>query len=178
MGVFIIFCVIVTAISLPTFILYMCFHRGDKNKGNYPQPRKHKQYDQWTEDWVYNANARQNNRYEYSDPAKEPKWTYNERARMWVDAEQMEQERHKQAYEENRRRWQAYEEAEAEKERAIERERRAQREEQRFIDELHRERDSIILTDEEQNLAKQIKIDRSMPSFEEWKAEQQKKNAR
>lgn len=167
--------IIVGVAALIIWIAKKIWYAGNNSAHLKDKPKVH---DQWTEDWVHNASARQNNRYEYSDPVKEPKWTYNERARMWVDAEQMEQERHKQAYEENRRRWQAYEEAEAEKERAIERERQAQREEQRFIDELHRERDSIILTDEEQNLAKQIKIDRSMPSFEEWKAEQQKKNVR
>lgn len=165
--------IIVSIAALIVWIAKKIWYAGSNNTS---PKKKSKVHDQWTEDWVYNASARQNNRYEYSDPVKEPKWTYNERARMWVDAEQMEQERHKQAYEENRRRWQAYEEGEAERERAIERERQTQREEQRFIDELHRERDSIILTDEEQNLAKQIRVDRSMPSFEEWKAE--KKNKR
>lgn len=175
MGLFITFCVIVTAIALPTFILYLCFHKIEKSENKYSIEKKPKQHDQWTEDWVYNANARQNNRYEYSDPIKEPKWTYNERARMWVDEEQLEEERHRQAYEENRRRWKAYEEEEAERERTREQERQLERENAQLIEELHKERKRIILTEEEKELSKKIKVQRSKLSFEEWKEEQRKK---
>lgn len=126
-----------------------------------------KQHDQWTGDWVTDANARQNNRYEYMDPEKPTKYTYNERARMWVDEEQLEQERHRKAYEENRKRWQEYEEEEIRRERERE---EARREEQR-IQAIMDQRKHIVLTPEEQELAKQIRIERKGPTFEEWKAE-------
>lgn len=116
-------------------------------------------------DWLKKAVKRQQNRYEYTDPIKPKQWAYNENARMWVDAEQLEQERHQQAYEENRRKWQAYEAKEAAKE-------EEQRRVQRVIDEIKK---PVCLTEEEKELAKQIHIDRSQPTFEEWKAEQKRK---
>lgn len=133
------------------------------------QERKAKktQHDQWTGDWVTDANARQNNRYEYMDPVKPTQYTYNEKARMWVDQEQLEQERHRKAYEENRKRWQEYEADLARRERERE---EARREEQR-IQAIMDQRKHIVLTPEEQELAKQIRIVRNGPTFEEWKAE-------
>lgn len=134
------------------------------------QERKAKktQHDQWTGDWVTDANARQNNRYEYMDPEKPTKYTYNERARMWVDEEQLEQERHRKAYEENRKRWQEYEADLARREQERE---EAQREEQR-IRAIMDQRKHIVLTPEEQELAKQIRVDRSREeAFQAWRAE-------
>ena len=141
------------------------------NAGTNKTQKQSKQHNQWTDDWVYNASARQNNRYEYSDPVKTPKWTYNERARMWVDEDQLEQERHKRAYEENRRKWQAYEAAEAKKEEERQRAREVQNEIERHQKAVMAEINKpIYLTPEEQELAKQIRVERNGPTFEEWKA--------
>lgn len=163
--------ILIGIVAIITWVIKKIWKAGTEP----PERKKNKVHNQRTEDWVYNANARQNNRYEYSDPVKEPKWTYNERARMWVDEEQLEDERHRQAYEENRRKWKAYEAAEAEREWAREQERQLERENEQVIEALHRERTSIILTEEEKELSKQIKRQRSGPTFEEWKAQQQKK---
>lgn len=111
-------------------------------------------------DWLYRATKRQQARYEYSDPVKPKKWVYNERARMWVDGDQLEEERHRRAYEENRRKWQIYEQKVAEQE-------AEERRVQAILDEMHR---PIYLTEEEKELAKQIKKDRSQPTYEKWKA--------
>lgn len=51
-----------------------------------------KQHNQWTDDWLHNATARQNNRYEYTDPSwaqKEKKWSptgwyYDEEKEKWI----------------------------------------------------------------------------------------------
>lgn len=142
---------------------------------------KKTQHDQWTGDWVTDANARQNNRYEYMDPAQPPQYIYNEKSRMWVDREQLEQEQHRKAYEENRRKWKEYEEEEIRREREREEARRINKEierhQQAVMEEMRR---PIILTPEEQELAKQIRIKRNGPTFEEWKAEklrQQQQNS-
>lgn len=139
-------------------------------------------HNQWTNDWVYNASARQNNRYEYTDPVKPKKgWVYNERARMWVDGDQFDQEQHQRAYEENRRKWAAYKAEEDAKEaehwEEIETKKRIERHQREVLREMNNFGE---LTPEEKELAKQIKIDRSQPTFEEWKAakeqEQEKAN--
>lgn len=41
-------------------------------------------------------------------------WAYNESARMWVNPEQLDEEKNRRAYEENRRRWEAFQRSEAE----------------------------------------------------------------
>lgn len=61
-------------------------------KQNLIHKKKNKQHDQWTNDWVYNASARQNNRYEYSDPTwpkDEIKWSptgwyWDEKKEKWI----------------------------------------------------------------------------------------------
>ena len=128
------------------------------------QPPKRK-----SDDWLQNAQERQNARYEYSDPLKPKKgWVYNERARMWVDGDQFDQEQHRIAYEENRRKWEAYRQAEdakeAERWEAIQEKKRIERHQREVIQEMNN------LTPEEEELAKKIRVDRSKPTFEEWKA--------
>lgn len=131
-------------------------------------------------DWLKDAQKRQNAKYEYSDPvmlktdkkwdpngwyydeekrkwvspdyidsSKNTKWEWNERARMWVDPKQMDSQRGEQGYHTVRNKWEEY-----------------KREEEK-IESL---RTQVKLTNEEKELAKQIKIDRSQPSYEEWKA--------
>lgn len=102
------------------------------------------------------------------DPEIRNGWTYNESARIWVDPEQMNQEKNRKAYEANRKRWQEFEEAEAEREAA----RRAEQLRQEQLREEIKEAASYI-TQEEQELAKQIyERERAsrQPTYEEWKA--------
>lgn len=142
------------------------------------QERKAKktQHDQWTGDWVTDANARQNNRYEYMDPTTPPQYVYNEKTRMWVDREQLDKERSQKAYQENRQKWKAYEEEEIQKERDREEARRISKEIERHQQAvMEKMRKPIILTPEEQELAKQIRVVRNGPTFEEWKAEKLRK---
>lgn len=83
-------------------------------------------------------------------------WLYNESARIWVNADQLERNRHQQAYLENRKRWKNFAEQEAE--------------EMRIQAALREQRKPAELTQEEKDLSKQIRPDRAEPSYEEWKA--------
>lgn len=139
-------------------------------------------------DWLKDAQKRQNARYEYSDPvslktkkkwdpngwyydedkkkwvspdyidsSKNTSWEWNERARMWVDPAQMDSRRGERGYEAVREKW----------------------------DELKREEETkealkphVHLTSEEKELAKQIRISRTEPTFEEWKAAREKEQGK
>lgn len=98
-----------------------------------------KQYNQWTNNWMHNANARQNNRYEYTDPkwsTNEMKWSptgwyWDDKKKEWIPPDYMNAKANTKI-------------------------------------------PTVYLTPEEKELAKQIKVDHSRPSFEEWKAEQYK----
>lgn len=156
-------------------------------------------------DWINEAQKRQQKRHEYTDPAPQPQeptiykaqhgqwsptgwtfneknqsweppdyisneipaksdgngWTWNENAKIWVRADQLDSEKHQQAYEAVRRKWLEY------------------YEEQAMLEELRPPK--IQLTDEEKETAKRIKIDRTNPTYEEWKAaklQQKKENPR
>lgn len=131
-------------------------------------------------DWLSQAQERQNNRYEYNDPIKpqktkrlrnrtwttdgwyydedrkkwvgpdyQPDWEYNAKTRMWVDADQLNERRYGEANEQIRQKWETLKREEAQ---------------------LEALRAPVYLTDEEKELAKEIRIDRKGPSYEEWKA--------
>lgn len=133
-------------------------------------------------DWLSQAQERQNNRYEYSDPAKtqkpkklrhhtwttdgwyydenqkkwigpdyQPEWEYNPKTRMWVNADQLNKKLYREASEKVRQKWENLRKEEAE---------------------LEALRTPIYLTEEEKELAKQIRVDRTQPTYEEWKAAQ------
>lgn len=104
------------------------------------------------------------------------KWVYNESARMFVDAEQMDPIKNRAAYERTRQKWQEYKEAEEAKDRAKwEARQRAMEQERHYNAVVEEKNRPVLLTPEEQELIKQIRINREMPTFEEWKAQQMKK---
>ena len=99
-------------------------------------------------------------------------WAYNESARIWVDPDQLDEEKKRRAYEENRRRWKEFQEREA-------------------LDEIHavrmqelraqQESEAVILSPEELRQAEEIwKKHQSSkaPSYEEWKAAKLKEQDR
>ena len=88
------------------------------------------------------------------------KWTYNEKTRMWVETNQLDQESNLRKIERTRANWKAYERKEAEKE----------EERQRVEKAIKEARQTIQLTDEEKELAHKIHIANKEPSYEEWKA--------
>lgn len=107
---------------------------------------------------------------------EEKKWVYNEMARMFVDAEQTDPAKNRAAYERTRQKWQAYKEEEEAKERAEwevrEQEKQRERHYRAVAAEINR---PVYLSPEEQELSKQIHLNRDNPTFEEWKAQQLKK---
>lgn len=136
-------------------------------------------------DWLSQAQERQNRRYEYNDPVKpkkqkkirnrtwttdgwyfdedqkkwvgpdyQPDWEYNSKTRMWVDADQLNEKRYGEANKQVRQKWENLKREEAQ---------------------LEALRTTVYLTDEEKELAKQIRIDRTQPTYEEWKAAQMNK---
>ena len=107
--------------------------------------------------------------YEYSQAKK--KWVYNESVRMFVDAEQTDPIKNRAAYERTRQKWQEYREAEEAKDRANWEARQQARERERHYDSVIEEMNKpVYLTPEEQELIKQFRINREMPTYEEWKA--------
>lgn len=85
-------------------------------------------------------------------------WAYNESARMWVAPEQLDEEKNRRAYEENRQRWEQFQKWE---------ELQAQ---------LEADPDYLSQADIRQanEIWKKHKVAQE-PSFEEWKAAKQKK---
>ena len=56
------------------------------------------------QDWISNAQERQQKKYEYSDP----QWSYNKKTRMWVDSDQMDEKERRKASEKVRENWKTY----------------------------------------------------------------------
>lgn len=124
-------------------------------KYEYTDPVIPKVGQKWNEDgWYYDEEKGKWVSPDYSDASKNTSWKWNEGARMWVDATQMDQRKTEAGYEVVKEKWNQL------------------RREEAKIDSL---RAYVYLTPEERELAKQIQIDRSHPSFEEWKAAQMKK---
>ena len=197
--------VLLGVVALITWVVKKVWNAGN-DKG--PKVHKHKSHDQWTGDWMQDANARQKNRYEYYDPewtkdngkwspsgwyydekkgkwippdymdsSRNTRWEWNERAKMWVDPEQMNREKNEVSYEEIRQRWKDYKKTEEAKEAEIieaQREKiRIERHQQQALREMNQ---TVELTPEEKELAKKIRVDRSQPSYEEWKAAREQEN--
>lgn len=128
--------IILGVVALITWVVKKVWNAGSVQK---PKTHKRKAYNQWTNDWMQNAQARQNNRYEYNDPIqfqKEGKWSptgwyWDDKKGKWIPPDYMNSKSNTNIRE--------------------------------------------PLTPEERELAKQIHIDRSQPSYEEWKAAQMKK---
>lgn len=101
----------------------------------------------------------------YVDIDENGRYVYNESAKMWVDKSQCDPQENKRKYEENRKRWTDHERQLAEKE-----------QERLRVEKIFEEsRKYPNLTEEEIELAKQIRINRNGPTYEEWKAEKLKK---
>lgn len=197
---------LVGVVALLTWVVKKVWNAGN----NKPKVHKPEAHNQWTEDWMQNANARQQNRYEYSDPqwtrnngkwspsgwyfdeqkqkwvapdyvdsSRNTRWEWNERAKMWVDPEQMNTQKHEDGYEIARQRWEAYKrEEEAKEAEIIEAQREKARIERHQRQVLREKNAPVYLTEEEKELAKKIKVDRSQPSFEEWKAAREREQGK
>ena len=128
--------IIVGVVALITWVVKKIWNSGNNQKTKANRPKAH---NQWTNDWMQNAQARQNNRYEYTDPIQFQKgekwsptgWYWDDRKEKWIPPD--------------------------------------------YLNSKANTRMREPLTPEEQELAKQIRIDRSRPTFEEWKAAQMKK---
>lgn len=131
-------------------------HQNAKNEYSDPMTlRTDKKWD--PNGWYYDEEKKKWVSPDYIDSSKNTRWEWNERARMWVDPTQMDTQRGAQGYETVRQKW----------------------------DELKREEETIEslrthvhLTDEEKELAKQIRVDRKEPTFEEWKATREKEQGK
>ena len=111
------------------------------------------------DDWLSNAQKRQRKHYEYTDP--DGKWTYNEKARMWVDPDQIDSEERHQASERVRQNWQEQTQRAAEK--AANMEWVWDEEKQLWVD-----------AKEQRRLARYKEYHKDKPpTFEEWKAQRE-----
>lgn len=127
---------LVGVVALITWVVKKVWN-SEGNKST--KTNKPKAHNQWTNDWIQNAQARQNNRYEYTDPIQFRKgekwsptgWYWDDKKGKWIPPDYMNSKPNTNMRE--------------------------------------------PLTPEERELAKQIRIDRSHPTFEEWKAAQMKK---
>ena len=128
--------ILIGTVALITWVVKKIWNGGNNKK---PKSNKPKAHNQWTNDWMQNAQARQNNRYEYTDPIQFQKgekwsptgWYWDDKKEKWIPPDYLNSKPNTNMHEQ--------------------------------------------LTPEEKELAKQIRVDRSRPSYEEWKAAQMKK---
>ena len=72
-------------------------------KYEYSDPVKPRVGQKWNEDgWYYDETKGKWVSPDYSDASKNTRWVWNEKARMWVDSAQMDQEKAEAGYEEVR----------------------------------------------------------------------------
>lgn len=156
---------------------------------------RQKKSQQTSNDWLTQAQDRQNHIYEYTDPHKagEKQWTptgwyYDEGKKKWVSPDYRDGRKNTNLptyeaskdwlYNESARMWVDSEQLEQHRhQRAYQENRKRwkdfaeqEAEEKRIQEALREQRKPAELTQEEKDLSKQIRPDRAEPSYEEWKA--------